>query len=228
MPNETTATWRLLWITAWSIRPFFLRLKVEGIEHVPPTGGGIIACNHTMGPDFVILGYASPRQIYFMAKAEIYRIHPWIARLMEGIGAIPVHRGQGDSDAVVQAVRVAQSGKLVGMFPEGTRSRTGALQRGKTGVARIALQAQMPIVPAVVINAEAVLPNWLKFRRRPLVTMRFGPPIPPEGSIASPRDVQRLTTTMMLGLAALLPEERRGHYARVEAVRQQDTALQVQ
>lgn len=212
-PREGTWIWKCWYVVAILIKPFFLRLTIEGEEHIPVAGGCVIACNHTIGADYVILGYASPRQVFYMAKAEIFEFHPLVAAIVSGLGAFPVRRGKGDSDAIVQAVRMVDAGHVVGMFPEGTRSRDGSLQRGKTGAARIALTAQCLVVPAVVINSEPVLRDFLKFRRRPEVIMRFGAPFTLEGDAADPQRVQQATTEMMLALAALLPAERRGYYA---------------
>lgn len=221
-PREGTWAWKVLYIVAIIIKPFFLRLHVEGEAHVPVTGGCVIACNHTRGPDYVIVGYASPRQIYYMAKSEIFAYHPLLANLVSSAGAFPVHRGRGDIHAINQAIAVVQSGHLLGMFPEGTRSRTGALQRGKLGVARIALGAQAPIVPVVVIGSEPVLQDVLKFKRRPMVVVRFGPPIEPAGTATNSDDVQRLTTRMMLAMADLLPPDLRGYYADAAALPVED------
>ncbi len=221
-PKDATWTWRILHVIATLIRLFFLRLRVEGQENVPRTGGCVFAINHTMGPDYVIVGYASPRQVYYMAKSEIFALHPWLAALVTAAGAFPVQRGKGDYHAIEQAAAFVRTGKIVGMFPEGTRSRTGQLQRGKTGVARIAMMAQAPIVPVVVMNSEPVLRDVLKFQRRPLVTVRFGEPVMAVGSPDDPEAVRRLTTDLMIGLAHLLPPERRGYYADPDAVRQAD------
>ena len=214
-PRKATFTWKILYVVAIIIKPFFLRLRIEGEENIPTHGGCIVASNHTLGPDYVIVGYASPRQIYYMAKSEIFAFHPWLAALVRGAGAFPVRRGQGDTDAIEQAAKMIRAGHVVGMFPEGTRSRTGALQRGRTGVARIALQAEALIVPVVVINTEPVLRDVLKLRRRPLVTVRFGKPLAPV--LDDPMDendaAQQLTTRIMLALSDLLPPERHGHYA---------------
>lgn len=223
-PKDSTWVWKILHVIATLIRIFFLRLRVEGREHVPTEGGCIFAINHTMGPDYVIVGYASPRQVYYMAKSEIFAFHPWVAALVTAAGAFPVQRGKGDAQAIEQAANVVRSGRVVGMFPEGTRSRSGVLQRGKTGAARIAMLAQAPIVPVVVINSEPVLRDVLKFKRRPLVTVRFGKPVPCAGSLDNAEDVRRLTTCMMLGMAELLPPERRGYYADVQAVEALDRA----
>jgi len=221
-PRDATWVWRILHVVATLIRIFFLRLRVEGQENVPRTGGCIYAINHTMGPDYVIVGYASPRQVYYMAKSEVFALHPWLAALVTAAGAFPVRRGKGDIQAIEQAAAFVRTGKIVGMFPEGTRSRSGALQRGKTGVARIAMMAEAPIVPVVVIDSEPVLRDVLKFRRRPLVTVRFGPPIAPVGNVENLEEVRQFTTQLMLGMADLLPAERKGHYADAETVRRED------
>jgi 1-acyl-sn-glycerol-3-phosphate acyltransferase len=221
-PKEGTWAWKVLYIVAIILKPFFLRLQIEGEEHIPANGGCVVACNHTRGPDYVIVGYASPRQIYFMAKAEIFAYHPLLAKLVASAGAFPVHRGRGDMHAIEQAVEVVRAGHVLGMFPEGTRSRTGGLQRGKLGVARIALGAQAPIVPVVVIGSEPVLHDVLKLKRRPLVVVRFGPPVEAVGSATNSQDIQWLTTRMMLAMAELLPPERRGYYADAAALPAED------
>ena len=83
--------------------------------------------------------------------------------------------------AVNHAIDVVKSGRVLGMFPEGTRSRTGQLQRGRSGAAHVAIQAQAPVVPAYVHNAEPIFQrsNWLSLKRRALVTVHFGAPLPP-------------------------------------------------
>jgi len=221
-PRQATWMWRILFVVAIMIKPFFLRLRIEGRERVPRQGGCVYAINHTAGPDYVIVGYASPRQVFYMAKAEIFASHPLLAWLVSSAGAFPVQRGRGDTQAVEQAVKVVAAGHTVGMFPEGTRSRNGQLQRGKTGVARIAMKGEVPIVPVVVIDSEPVLRTFKKFQPRPQVTVRFGTPIAPAGNAEDPEAVRRLTSTMMLAMAELLPVDRRGYYADVSQVRTAD------
>lgn len=211
-PTEGTRTWKVLYVIAIIIKPFFLRLQIEGEENIPAAGGCVIASNHTLGADYVVLGYASPRQLYYMAKAEIFAFHPLVAKLIAGAGAFPVQRGKGDTQAIDQAVAMVKAGKIVGMFPEGTRSRSGVLRRAKPGTARIALGAGAPIVPAAVVNGDTILRDFFKLQRRPLVTVRFGQALTPEGSADSQTDIQQLTTTVMLAIAELLPPERRGYY----------------
>lgn len=186
------------------------RLHVEGREQMPATGGCVVACNHSMGPDYLVLGYASPRQIFYMAKVELFQIHPWFSKFLDMVGTFPVNRGRHDSEALTAAKNLLHRGKVMGMFPEGTRSRTGELRQGKTGAVRIAMLAQVPVVPAVVINADAILKQ---LGRRPQVIVRFGPPLYPSGDPNDKANTQAQTDAVMCAIAQLLPPEKRGIYA---------------
>lgn len=210
--------WRILWFVVHPIRVLLCRMQIEGIEHVPERGGGVVACNHTLGLDWLALAYSSPRELYYMAKVEAFQIHPLISWLIRAGGVFPVRRGKSDIAALQTAITLAREGKLIGMFPEGTRSLTGALRRAKSGAARIAIEAGVPIIPAAVINAPALLTSWKRLQR-PLITVRFGPPLhPPEDP--GPDLVlaaRQFTEKIMLAIAALLPPELRGVYAHVAA-----------
>ncbi len=212
-PHDATRLWRTLWRVADALVPLYCRLHVAGREHVPATGGCVLACNHTMGPDYFFLAYAAPRQVHYMAKAELFQIHPLLSRLLDATGVFPVRRGQRDQLAIQRAVALVRSGRVLGMFPEGTRSRSGVLQRGRTGVARIALQAGVPVVPAVVIDAEKAMPRRWRPWRRPQVWVRFGPPLMGEGDPGDPDLLQAFTQAVMMAMAELLPPERQGEYA---------------
>ena len=118
-----------------------------------------------MGPDYVALGLVSPRQIHFLAKSEIFDTHIVLCKLMSNIGGIPVERGKHDVAALQVAVDVVKAGNILGMFPEGTRSRNGQLQSGKSGAVRIAKIAGAPLVPAVVLNSEAIIPGLLQWKK---------------------------------------------------------------
>ncbi len=212
VPYEASALWKFLYILLTPFKGLFCRLKIEGAELIPRDGGCIIACNHTRGPDFVLLAYASPRQIYYMAKTEIFAWHPLLTKLLKSVGTFPVERGKADATAIQTALDITRGGHVLGMFPEGTRSKTGQLSRGKSGVARIAMTAEVPVVPAVVINAPAVLPGLFKFRRRPLVTVRFGEPIKMDGNAEDPADIRANTDRLMYAMANLLPPDLQGFY----------------
>jgi len=206
----------MLYIVAEILKLFCCRTKVEGQENIPKSGGAILASNHNPGFDFVLMGYGCPRQVYFMAKKEVFEISPLLNKLLFTIGTFPIHRGKRDQQALDAAVEIVKSGKVLGMFPEGTRSRTGKLQRAHSGAARIAIKANAPVVPTVIMGSEKIVERtWLPWGR-PLVTVRFGPPLyppaSPDGRVTQAA-ARTFTHEFMCAIAELLPPERRGAYA---------------
>ncbi len=176
----------------------------------------MLSSNHTMGPDYVVLGLVSPRQIHFLAKSEIFDTHIVLCKLMSNIGGIPIERGKHDVAAMQTAIDVVKAGNILGMFPEGTRSRTGQLQSGKSGAVRIAKAAGAPVVPTVVLNSQALIPGLLKWNK-PTVTIRFGPPIRYEETANddAANDAETLSSQvdeMMIAIAKMLPPGERGVY----------------
>lgn len=217
MPRYRRWIWWVCWAIVSLIRPFFCRFQVEGRENLPITSGAVVASNHNYGPDFVFLGIASPRELSFMAKAEAFAWNPLLTALLRAGGVFPVQRGKGDSGAIETAVELAKEGNLIAMFPEGTRSKNGTLMRGKTGAARIALAAGVPIVPAIVLNSAIVLKR--KGWQRPLVIVRFGKPIPWHGDTFAgdeESEAARAYTDVVMGeIARMLPPGLRGEYSEV-------------
>lgn len=213
--------WRFLWIISWILRPFCCKIVVEGFEHVPESDGFVLASNHSMGPDFVVMGNVMPRQIFYMTKSEAFTIHPWLSRFMFSIGMFPVERDKHDGDAVAASVDILRQQKVLGMYPEGTRSRDGQLQRGKSGAVRIAMTAGVALIPVVVINSDQIYDGFKRLRNKPLVTVRFGEPILFEGDADDPDAVRRNLQTSMIAMARLLPPEERGYYA--DAVGEEET-----
>ncbi|MBA4543121.1 MULTISPECIES: 1-acyl-sn-glycerol-3-phosphate acyltransferase [Thermoactinomyces] len=138
-------------IAVRSFFSFFYRWKVEGVHHIPKEGPVVICANHISNLDPPLLGAAMDRRIHFMAKQELFRI-PLFSMLIRVLGAFPVKRGSGDLQALKQALRLLQEEKVLGIFPEGTRSRDGKLGRAHTGAALIALRAGAPVVPAAIIG----------------------------------------------------------------------------
>jgi 1-acyl-sn-glycerol-3-phosphate acyltransferase len=146
---------------SWPILYGVFRLRVRGRENVPASGGCVLSCNHISNFDPWPLGIPlwPKRWLRFMAKAELYW---WPAKyILDGAGAFPVHRGLGDREAVETAVRLARDGSVVVMFPEGTRRAKGLVKkhrpRARSGAARIALEAGVPLVPAAVAGTDRLL-----------------------------------------------------------------------
>lgn len=137
---------------------------VRGLEHVPDTGGAILASNHLAVIDSFVLPIVLSRQIRFIGKAEYFTGRGVSGRLkagfFRGVGTIPVDRGGGKASeaALRTGLKVLSEGGLFGIYPEGTRSPDGRLYRGKTGVARLALESGAPVVPVAMIGTDVAQP----------------------------------------------------------------------
>lgn len=214
MPKYRRWIWWIGWSLFTLVRLLLCRFQVEGRENLPMTSGAVIASNHNYGPDFILLALACPREVRFMAKAEVFSWNPLLSAVLRAVGVFPVQRGKSDIAAIETAVHLAKSGEWIAMFPEGTRSKSGALMRGKTGAARIALAADVPIVPVAVTNSREVFKRqgW----RRPLVTVRFGEPVYWESPVCHGEDeaevARAFTDAVMSEIAAMLPPALRGEY----------------
>jgi len=155
-----TPTYNAVAALTWPLLYGVFRLEATGRENLPE-GGFVLACNHLSSFDPWPLGMPLwPRTfLRFMAKSELY----WfpLSTLIDGAGAFPVHRGQHDTVAMETAVRLAREGNVVAMFPEGTRRRKGLVKkfeaRPRTGAARIALEAGVPLVPAAIAGTDKLL-----------------------------------------------------------------------
>ena len=157
---------------------------VEGLENIPESGPAILASNHLSFSDSIFLPVAVPRKITFMAKSEYFEgtgIRGKVtAAFVRGAGQVPVDRTGGNASmaAITTGVRLLKEGHMLGIYPEGTRSSDGRLYRGKTGVARIALESRVPVIPVAMINTEMVQPIG---RSRPNfgveVGIRIGAPL---------------------------------------------------
>jgi 1-acyl-sn-glycerol-3-phosphate acyltransferase len=158
---------------------FCWRITVEGAEHIPATGGAIIAPNHISVLDSFFVPIVVGRRLTYVGKAEY--MDDWKTKwVFPAIGMIPIDRSGGDASqrALDAAAGVLEAGELFGIYPEGTRARDGRLHKGHTGVARLALRTGAPIVPVGIIGTDHVQPPDAKlptpFRR---VHIRFGRPI---------------------------------------------------
>ena len=157
--------------------PYF-RIQLEGIDNIPDLGGAILACNHLSFIDSILLPLNVPRPVYFLGKADYW--DSWRTRwFVRGTGVVPVHRGGGEQGeaSLRTGVDILRRGDLLGIYPEGTRSPDGRLYRGKTGPVRMALEADVPVVPCAVIGSNVALPTGAYRPRRHPVTVRYGLPL---------------------------------------------------
>lgn len=129
----------------------WFKLHVKGIENIPPCGEGIILIsNHQSNLDPVLLGvYIKKRKLFFMAKQELFKV-PILAPIIKKLGAFPVKRGRKDIGAIKKAEEIVNSGKILAMFPEGGRSKTGKLLRPKVGAIKIAISTGKKILPCSI------------------------------------------------------------------------------
>ena len=184
-----------------------MRMDVQGLEHLPGQGPVVVAANHVTNFDPFPMQFALPRPVFFMGKAELFRFFVLDAVLRQ-LGAFPVYRGEKDQWALAHAARVLRHGQTLGMFPEGTRSQGKGLGVAKTGAARLAIEANCPLVPMAITGTDRF---FRRFPRRARVTITLLPPLVPRPG----ETPLALTDRLMFALAAALPEEMRGVYAEM-------------
>jgi 1-acyl-sn-glycerol-3-phosphate acyltransferase len=209
-PDRTDRPYRLVIRLALVVfRLFGFRFDVRGAEHVPASGGAIISSNHVSFFDFTFLGLAAlpqHRMVRFMAKAGVFR-HWFAGRFMRAMRHIPVDRTAGVA-AFEAAVRALKDGEVVGVFPEATISTSFVLKDLKAGVARMAVDAGVPIVPAAVWGGQRVATKGrTQFRRGVPITVLVGEPIVPEPG----EKVQALLRRTRAAMEQLLAEAQRSY-----------------
>src|SRR5271157_607135 len=177
------AYWLLKYIFLGPLLAILGRPKIEGLEYVPQSGPAILASNHLAVMDSFYLPLVVRRRITFLAKAEYFTgtgLKGWFSRwFFTAVGQVPIDRTDADAAqaALHTAERLLGQGKLLGMYPEGTRSPDGRLYKGKTGLARLALQTGVPVIPVAMIGTNVVNPPGSKMWRFGRVTVRFGEPM---------------------------------------------------
>jgi len=204
-------------LAKWFFRTAFkllTRLEVNNLENIPPSGPYILASNHLSRTDSPLL------YIYFGSNnitgwvAHQYRRNLFFGLLVKLGNPIFIRRGEVDRQAIDAAVEALKSGKIFGMAPEGTRSRVGSLNNGKTGIAFLADAAQVPVLPLAITGTDTLFRNLLKLHR-PHITVTIGelfylPPLNPDDRSAG---LRQNTDEVMCRIAAMLPESYRGFYA---------------
>jgi 1-acyl-sn-glycerol-3-phosphate acyltransferase len=175
--------WFLRFIALGPLLRLVFRPRKEGLENVPEEGPAILASNHLSYADWLFMPLTLNRKVTFVAKAEYFTtpgFKGWLQKtFFSGAGQVPIDRTSGDaaSGALVTAKRVLAAGDLFGIYPEGTRSHDGKLYRGKTGVARLAIETGVPVIPVAVVGTDIVAPPGKKFGHWTRPRVRFGKPL---------------------------------------------------
>ena len=194
--------WLLKYVILGPVLKLIFRPQVEGLENVPQEGAAILASNHLSFSDSIFMPLVVPRKVTFVAKAEYFTGRGVKGKLKKmffvGTGTIPVDRsgGRAAQAALDTQLRVLKSGELAGIYPEGTRSPDGRLYRGKTGVARLALESGAPVIPVAMLNADQVQPIGKVMPKIMRVKIRFGAPLDFQryAGMAGDRFVERAVT----------------------------------
>ncbi len=218
MPGMPNASRVWFWVAGYFARLAFMRIvRCEWVNfHRIPKGAVIIASNHVSSADPAMMASAIyPRSPRYMAKVELFQKEPIIGYLFALSGAFPVRRGAGDRLAIREAERLLADGAVVGMFPEGHRSDTGALIHAHSGTALLALRSGAPIVAVGITGSERMRAGWRSLFNRTRVRMSASQPfvVKPSGIRITRRDVDDAHLAIMRAIAEQLPPEYRGVYA---------------
>lgn len=187
----------------WVLFKLGLRLNVEGTENIPQEGPLVIASNHLSLLDPPVIGVAATRKVHFMAKQELFV--PILGDIYKALGAFPVRRGGADRAAINHGIDILKDNKVLAIFPEGTRSKTGKLGKAEPGALMMASKAMATIVPCCVIGTD--------YKRQgriwPKVTVRFGKPIYfPADAVVNKEFLHDMTENLMQHIAALQAGEK--------------------
>jgi 1-acyl-sn-glycerol-3-phosphate acyltransferase len=195
------------------------RPKVKGLRNVPGTGPVIIASNHLSFSDSIFMPLVVPRKVTFLAKSE-YFTSPGPKGLLKkltfiALGQVPVDRsgGRRSEAALITGLKVLAEGKCLGIYPEGTRSPDGRLYKGRTGIARLAIESGAPIIPVAMFNTEKIQPTGTVVPKVMRVEMIFGEPMYFEGDSTDLLYLRDVTDKIMATIQTLSGQEYVDTYA---------------
>lgn len=220
----------------WLVKNFILgpmllrvfRPWVKGLDQVPTEGAAILASNHLSFIDSVFLPLVLRRPVTFLAKSEYFTgrgVKGWLVRqFFRASGQLPIDRsgGKASEEALNTGIAVLNEGKLLGIYPEGTRSPDGRLYRGRTGIARMALDANVPVIPVAMIDTDKVMPIGQKMPKVLRIGVVFGRPLDFSRFQGYENDrfvLRAITDEIMYELAGLSGQEYVDQYASVHRSR---------
>ncbi len=176
-----------------------LRTRVLGAENIPSSGAFILAANHVSNWDPPFLGTFIDREVCYMGKEELFK-NPVMAWVCRHLHVFPVKRGAADKTAIKTALKILRDGECFGIFPEGTRSKTGKIGRAESGVSLIAAMSKAPIIPAAIVNTEKIFSAEKKFPRLAVV---YGTPMKFTGSTKDKEALDAFAQQIMSEIAKL-------------------------
>jgi 1-acyl-sn-glycerol-3-phosphate acyltransferase len=211
--------WLLKYILLGPLLRLVYRPKAGGLDNIPSTGPVILASNHLSFIDSLFIPLLIKRRLVYLGKADYF--DSWRTRwFVRACGVIPVRRegGSAAEDAIQTGIQALNDGNLVAIYPEGTRSPDGRLYRGKTGVARMALEAQVPVIPVAVEGTDEIMPIGMKFPRTipGRVRVQFGRPLLFDRHYDQPKDrfvLRSVTDEIMYEIMMLSGQEYVDEYA---------------
>jgi 1-acyl-sn-glycerol-3-phosphate acyltransferase len=198
------------------LTPFLMilfRPKVKGLRNVPGNGPLIIASNHLSFSDSIFMPLVVPRKVTFLAKSE-YFTSPGPKGLLKkltfiALGQVPVDRsgGRRSEAALITGLKILAEGKCLGIYPEGTRSPDGRLYKGRTGIARLAIESGAPIIPVAMFNTEKIQPTGTVVPKVMRVGMIFGEPMYFEGDSTDLLHLRDVTDKIMSTIQEMSGQE---------------------
>lgn len=214
----------LYWVMKVVLTPVMtvaFRPRIEGMANVPKRGPALLACNHTSYLDWLLLPLVvRTRRISFLAKMEYFTRKGLRGRgqayFFSATGQVPIDRAgaHASQGALLTAARLLREGRLVGVFPEGTRTRDGRLNRGRTGVARMAAETGVPVIPCATVGTFDIAPPGAKVPRPRKIAVRFGSPMPAIAPDPTAEQLREWTDELMARICVLSEQE----YSGVDAV----------
>ncbi len=184
-------------VVAGVFKPWY-RIEVSGLEHFPKDGGVLLCTNHIHNFDPLVVGITAPRPVHFMAKEELFKV-PVLGNIVRKCNAFPVKRGKGDRESLRAGLKVLKDGNVFGLFPEGTRSKSGEIGKGLSGAGFFALRTEADVVPCAIIGPYKTLKT---------LKVVYGKPIAMGEIRAAKASAEQVTELIMSEIHKLIKEHR--------------------